>query len=106
MSDRQTFWRGEPCEAQCVLVTVDPVPGAWDDKLKGAVRAVEVKAGDKTFYLDDEPRYVSPLRGTPSCPGWLGWAWVLVTEKLGHGDCRVLSGVKNISSRPVPSWLD
>lgn len=70
----ETFWNGEHCDAEIVLIKVGPAakPTFWHAGLEGTERfAVEVRYGGQTFYLDNEDGdgwyKVTKGRGSPRC---------------------------------------
>lgn len=79
MSEIETFWNGEPCEARRVLVYVglSPLASWWCAPLAHTVRqAVEVRYGEQHFFLDNEEGH----------EGW--WA---VTEGMGSPNHKTWS---------------
>jgi hypothetical protein len=69
----ETYWNGEPTPARKVRVRVgeSPVRTWWCAPLAGSERkAVEVRYGDRVFYLDNEDgsgwRKVTTGHGSPN----------------------------------------
>lgn len=76
MSEK-TYWNGEPCKAQVVVVIVGkaPVSTWWCAELEGQQReAVEIIYGKQTFYIDNEGD------GSDEFPSGSGWRKVTVGE--------------------------
>jgi len=74
-SMEKTYWNGEPCKAQVVIVIVgkSEKPTWWCADLEGQKReAVKIKYGEQTFFIDNEGD------GSNDFPPGLGWRKVTV----------------------------
>lgn len=95
-TQEQTYWNGEPCAAERVMVVVDDdqrFPEYWARRFVGTQRrAVKITYSGNTFYIDDEgyeqtQGEIDLLRShgfkAEKVAGYPGWGWDKVTVYRG-----------------------